>query len=144
MSKTIVTLDTCNPINGVEVLECKTETQLIKTFEAVFRRENADIVTGYNVLNFDFPYIVNRANKLKIETRLGRAGEVCTVKETSFSSNQRGSSTSYSVAMSGRIIFDMLPIIRNDVGIKLRYTCKCMHVNVLVCIRMRVNAFACM
>ena len=118
--KTVLCLNTCDPIQNTTVVECTSEHQLLKQFETVVNTQNPDIVTGYNILNFDFPYIVNRAKTLGFQIKLGRDGEVCTATETKFSSNQAGSSTSYDIAISGRVVFDMLPVIKKDVSIKLR------------------------
>jgi DNA polymerase delta subunit 1 len=118
--KSIITLGSCNPIQDTTIIQCTSEEQLIKEFESIIKTENPDIVTGYNILGFDFPYIVNRAKQKHLIIKLGRLGEICTVKETSFSSKQRGNTTSYTVETSGRIIFDMYAVISNDVSIKLR------------------------
>lgn len=29
-----------------------------------------DIITGYNIVNFDLPYLLNRANTLKVSTQV--------------------------------------------------------------------------
>jgi DNA polymerase delta subunit 1 len=49
--------------------------QLFAQKWAAFVREvDPDIITGYNINNFDFPYLVNRAKHLQVKyfTFLGR------------------------------------------------------------------------
>ncbi len=29
-----------------------------------------DIITGYNIVNFDLPYLLNRAKKLKVHNKI--------------------------------------------------------------------------
>lgn len=38
------------------------------------RNVDPDVITGYNINNFDFPYLIDRANHIKVEdfTLLGR------------------------------------------------------------------------
>jgi DNA polymerase delta subunit 1 len=51
------------------------------------------MIIGYNVANFDFPYLINRAKKLKLEDfmYLGRVKDTkVRVKDTTFSSKAYG------------------------------------------------------
>jgi len=82
--KTVFTLGTCANIAGVGVIECKTENELLEVFRiknvfyiyycmfpfkkwADFLREvDPDIITGYNIQNFDFSYLLARAKQLNI------------------------------------------------------------------------------
>ena len=57
------------------------------------REVDADIITGYNIQNFDLPYLINRAHHLKVEnfTFLGRIKDVKSViKESTIQSKQMG------------------------------------------------------
>ena len=68
--KSIITLGSCNPIQDTTIIQCTSEEQLIKEFESIIKTENPDIVTGYNILGFDFPYIVNRAKQKHLIIKL--------------------------------------------------------------------------
>lgn len=65
--KHLINLETCDSIDNCEVIECRTEEQLIKEFVKVLERENVDIITGYNIWKFDFNYIIQRAKLLNIQ-----------------------------------------------------------------------------
>ena len=55
---------------------------------------DADIITGYNIMNFDLPYLLNRAAALKLGSfpYLGRViGMPTRVKDKVFQSKQTGS-----------------------------------------------------
>lgn len=49
---------------------CIDENTMIKEFIHHFRKKNVDILTGWNVMGFDVPYIINRCKNLKIEESL--------------------------------------------------------------------------
>lgn len=72
-----------------------------------------DILTGYNIINFDLPYLLNRANVLNLSTFpfLGRLLGVKTkMHETRLSSSAFGTHESKAFTMNGRIIVDMLQV----------------------------------
>eukprot|EP01027_Heterolobosea_sp_BB2_P018981 GEZU01026676.1.p1 GENE.GEZU01026676.1~~GEZU01026676.1.p1 ORF type:complete len:510 (-),score=126.45 GEZU01026676.1:55-1440(-) len=66
--KNIFTLDSCANIVGAEVLSFKKEEVLLEHWRKFFIRVDADIITGYNIGNFDLPYLINRARKLKLSS----------------------------------------------------------------------------
>ncbi len=78
----LLTLGTCEDIEGVEVYEFPSELDMLYAFFQLIRDLSVEIVTGYNVANFDWPYILDRARhiyrgaedcKLHVQT-LRRAG----------------------------------------------------------------------
>jgi DNA polymerase delta subunit 1 len=44
------------------------------------RQADPDILTGYNVQNFDVPYLLNRAKALRIDNQFEHLGRVLGVK----------------------------------------------------------------
>ncbi|KAI9271839.1 ribonuclease H-like domain-containing protein [Phascolomyces articulosus] len=66
MIQTIFTLDTCSPIPGVDVIECKDETQLLEKWHAFLLHYDPDIMIGYYFQDFDLRYMIQRAERLKI------------------------------------------------------------------------------
>lgn len=75
------------------------------------------MITGYNIMNFDFPYLLNRAKHLKCMKfpYLGRLrNEMTTLTETKFSSKAYGTRESQDVNLDGRIKFDLLQILQRD------------------------------
>lgn len=70
-----------------------------------------DIITGYNIVNFDLPYIMGRAETLKLADypKFGRIKEVFTkVKDSTFTSKTLGTRETKDINIEGRIQFDML------------------------------------
>lgn len=74
--KHIITLDSCDPIDGVIVEHYKTEKEVILAWIKLIKRENPDIMTGYNICGFDEKYIHDRAVLLKIHNKLLKLGRI--------------------------------------------------------------------
>ena len=73
-----------------------------------------DILTGYNIINFDLPYLIERAVTLKVSTfpYLGRIPKEKTViKERVFESKAYGKRVNKVLNIEGRVQFDLLPIL---------------------------------
>ena len=60
--KAIWTLDTCAPIVGAEVKSFRDEQELLRDWGKFMRAVDPDMLIGYNIVNFDFPYLIKRAN----------------------------------------------------------------------------------
>jgi DNA polymerase delta subunit 1 len=92
--RTVMVLDTCLPIVGAEVISFKNEKDLLLRFSEFVRETDPDVLTGYNIQNFDVPYLMDRAKALKILDKfslLGRIkGSQSTMKTTTFSSSAHG------------------------------------------------------
>ena len=59
--KHIVTLGSCDPIDGVDVESYETEVELLMAWVKLIQNTNPDIHTGYNIFGFDYKYLFNRA-----------------------------------------------------------------------------------
>jgi len=115
--QSVFCLKSCSPIPGCKIYAYDTERQLLTEWAKFVRKMDADILTGYNIVNFDLPYLLNRAAYLKIPefAYLGRQKtDKSQVKESSFSSKAYGTTKSKDINISGRIQMDLLPIIRRD------------------------------
>jgi len=112
--RNVFTLDTCNPIVGAEVLAFRAERDLLAKWAAFVRACDYDILTGYNIQNFDVPYIFDRMNKLK----LGGTDALCwgrikgakvRMRDTTFQSSAYGKRENKEATIDGRCMFDVLP-----------------------------------
>ena len=59
--RSVFTLDTCLPIVGAHVDSSKTEAEMLIKWRNFLVASDPDLITGYNIANFDFPYLLNRA-----------------------------------------------------------------------------------
>ena len=58
--KHLVNLGSCDKIENVKVVPCKTEDKLLKKWKEMMLIMKPDIITGYNIMGFDFKYIYDR------------------------------------------------------------------------------------
>ncbi|PPR07791.1 hypothetical protein CVT26_014976 [Gymnopilus dilepis] len=65
--RTVFTVGTCSPIAGAEVLSFKTEAELLSAWQKFFLEADPDVVIGYNINRFDIPYLLRRAQILKLD-----------------------------------------------------------------------------
>lgn len=115
--RTIFSLRSCAHIAGAEVLCFDNETDLLHEFGEFFRITDPDVVTGYNIANFDFPYLLDRAMAIRAGKFpfLGRISDSYTrTSNTTFSSKAYGTRESKTVNLEGRIIFDLLQVMQRD------------------------------
>lgn len=115
--RNVFTLGTCTPIAGAQVLPHEKEEDLLDRWAAFVREVDPDIITGYNVQNFDIPYLLNRCKKLKCDGAqiLGRIrGAKATMRDTTFSSSAHGKSENVETQIDGRVIFDLLQYMRRE------------------------------
>ncbi|MEM4166549.1 MAG: DNA-directed DNA polymerase [Candidatus Bilamarchaeaceae archaeon] len=78
------------------------EKEMIEKFNEIVKKEDPDIIFGYNSGNFDLPYLAERAKILKIPLVLGRKEKIKITKKGVIGG----------VALDGRIHIDLYPIIR--------------------------------
>ena len=115
--KTIFTLNTCAHIVGAQVLSFQTESDMLQGWSNFVVQSDPDIMIGYNINGFDFPYLLDRAKKLKVEAFpfLGRLKNVkTTAKDTQFSSKAFGTRNSKNINIEGRVQMDLLQIMQRD------------------------------
>ena len=72
---------------------------------------------GYNIINFDFPYLIDRAAALGVGEfpYWGRIlGSRLRMKDTTFSSKAYGTRDSKEITIEGRVQFDLMQAIQRD------------------------------
>ena len=127
----------CDPIEGIEVVECEDEKELLLKWKDIIVDMDPDFITGYNIFGFDFKYICDRAEVLfpcvhgcnapwwhskgcpmkeflnfgKINSTLYKAkdhkSKKCQSKKQQLSSGALGDNTLNYITMDGRILFDI-------------------------------------
>ncbi|KAK9508607.1 hypothetical protein O3M35_006133 [Rhynocoris fuscipes] len=115
--RNIFTLNTCAPILGAQVISCDKETEMLEKWAEFVREVDPDLFTGYNINNFDFPYLINRANHLKCPyfTYLGRIKNIkSVVRDRVIQSKQMGKRENKIINFEGRTAFDVLLVLLRD------------------------------
>ena len=84
----------------------KTEQKLLESWRDFLLEVDPDIITGYNIVNFDFPYIINRAIALHMTkyAMFGRVSETYSrIKNNTFSSKALGTRETKDINIEGRV-----------------------------------------
>lgn len=113
----IFTLGSCAPIVGTQVFSYEDEVKMLIEWREFIRWTDPDIITGYNILGFDFPYILNRAETLQIDKYSGFSwlkNSLSKIWDRAFSSKALGHWNMKEINIEGRIQFDMLEIIMRE------------------------------
>ena len=127
----------CNPIEGIDVVECKDEKELLLKWKDIIVDMDPDFITGYNIFGFDFKYICDRAEVLfpcvsncnnpwwhgkgcpmkeflnfgKMDSTKYKSkdhkSKKCQCKKQQLSSGALGDNTLNYLTMDGRILFDI-------------------------------------
>ena len=91
---------------------CQDEYDLLAQFASIIRDYNPDILAGYNSNEFDFPYLQERCRQNRAEARVGRDGSSWYIRKIVSRTD---------VSITGRVVVDLLPIIRSSYSLK-QYT----------------------
>jgi DNA polymerase elongation subunit (family B) len=117
--KSIVSLDTCDDIEGSTVISCKTEKDLLLKWKLEMMNINPDIIIGYNIWGFDMEYIWNRAKEENVikqfASGFGRTvSREITLIEQKLSSSALGDNTLKLFDMDGIVTIDLFKVMQRD------------------------------
>ena len=115
--RNVFCLDTTSSIVATQILEFDKEEKMLMSWRNFLEEVDPDIITGYNIANFDFPYLLDRAKHLKVNgfdywSRLPSVKSVA--KETNFSSKQMGNRDTKATNTNGRLQLDLLQLVQRD------------------------------
>jgi len=117
LHKVVFALKSCAPIVGATVLSFDSEAVMLVAWSRFVRAVDPDLLTGYNIVNFDLPYLLNRAEKLRAAAFpfLGRmVGGRTKMRSVQMSSSAFGRHESKSFTLDGRVMMDMLQVMKRD------------------------------
>ncbi|KAJ7281884.1 DNA polymerase family B-domain-containing protein [Mycena rebaudengoi] len=115
--RNVFTLNSCSHIVGSQVLAFNEEDKLLQAWSDFVKEVDPDVVIGYNIAGFDFPYLLDRAKALKVVKfpYLGKLKNQRTeVKETHFSSKAYGQRDSKETRLEGRLQLDVLQFMQRE------------------------------
>ncbi|KAL5336422.1 DNA polymerase family B-domain-containing protein [Aspergillus crustosus] len=115
--RNVFVLNTCSLIINTQILEFQQEEKMLMAWREFVQKVDPDVIIGYNISNFDFPYLLDRAKHLKCTgfpywTRLN--GIRSEAKESNFSSKQMGNRDTKATNTNGRIQLDLLQLVQRD------------------------------
>ena len=108
----MITLNTCDPIDNVDLEVYMDEREVLLSWLKCIHQENPDIVTGYNIFNFDLPYLYERAEDLNIIKEFAILGRL--LDTPSKLTVKQGKLMSRFVDMPGRILLDIFKMVQRD------------------------------
>jgi DNA polymerase elongation subunit (family B) len=115
--KVLITLSKTEQ-NEIKCIRCDTETELLCAFTKLIQERQPNIIVGYNIFNFDIPYMITRAKECLCFWEFSRQGmdKLGNVKERKIYWNN----SAYNVPsfefleVEGRIFIDQHDIIRRE------------------------------
>jgi DNA polymerase delta subunit 1 len=131
----LLSFQECAPIEGASVLSFEREESLLLGFRDIVLSFDPDILTGYNICNFDLEYLQKRAEALGIglefslmtrvlapsSKKRGQQGDAerkgpehMHVRELYFQSAQVGKRKTNRVSLRGRVVLDVYPWMLNN------------------------------
>jgi len=116
--KHIVTLGSCDKIEGADVESYENEVAVLLAWTKMMIRMNPDVVTGYNIFGFDYWYMHKRAKKFGCEKSFIKFNRLNN-EETPYikkdlSSAAMGQNKLKFYAMQGRIQVDIMKVVQKD------------------------------
>jgi DNA polymerase elongation subunit (family B) len=120
VKKIMISLNTCDPIDNTEVIECESERELLLSFQEIIQREDPDIITGYNIFSFDQPYLMDRAKhpNIKVSEEFYHLSKLknhkCKLILKNLSSSALGDNKMYYIDTLGRVNIDLMKVVQRD------------------------------
>lgn len=116
--KVILCLKKTAAVDGAEVKCFNSEEKLMLAFTDEIRKQDPDIITGYNIFGFDFDYMKNRAKKFNIYSQFSRLsrikGYVCNYVEQKLESSAMGRNNLKYYNTPGRVCIDLMKFIQRE------------------------------
>ncbi|EPQ63016.1 Bgt-5492 [Blumeria graminis f. sp. tritici] len=115
--RNVFCLDTTSTIINTQIFEFKKEEEMLMKWREFLEEVDPDLIIGYNISNFDFPYLLERGRHLKISgfdywTRIRNVRSVS--KDTNFSSKQMGNRDTKATNTNGRLQLDLLQLVQRE------------------------------
>lgn len=101
----------------ISVINCETESDLLTKFTTLVREKQPNVVIGYNIFNFDLPYMHDRSGYnlcMGDFDRLGFTNDHSERKEIKWSSSAYKNQKFEFLDAEGRLFIDLLPIVKRD------------------------------
>ena len=115
--RNVFVLDTCSLIVNTQIYEYDSEDKMLMGWRDFLEKVDPDVIIGYNICNFDFPYLLDRARHLKC-TKFPYWSRLKSVesrsRDTNFSSKQMGNRDTKATNTNGRIQLDLLQLVQRD------------------------------
>ena len=92
-----------------DVISVSNEYELLKEFCEIVQQFGADILCGYNISQFDFPYLDERLRINNLNCNFGKDRSNWRIKDIAGKKD---------ISVNGRIVLDLLPMVRKNFSLK--------------------------
>jgi DNA polymerase I len=99
-------------LEDIETISVQNEKELLQKFLEIVDQYDPDIITGYNINNFDLPFILERLRQNNLPLTIGR----CNIKPA-FS---KKIGLLEECTIPGRVVFDPYQVIRKDPWLRFK------------------------
>jgi DNA polymerase elongation subunit (family B) len=102
-------------LKGTTVRTFRTEYELLLGFKELVLERDPNVIMGYNIFNFDIPYVLNRVHQLSIADEFYRMGITYARMEVKpFKENKMANNNATVLEIPGRMVVDLLVLIKKD------------------------------
>lgn len=108
----LISYGSCNKIDNTDVIVVDSEQHLLLEFAKCMRHYDPDFIIGYNIFNFDFPFLYHRAEELGVIDRFTDLGRI--LEKKSYMTEKRGKVKTLYLEISGRIQIDIYKILQRE------------------------------
>lgn len=112
VSRHLFSINSCDEIANVEIHSFKCERDMLIGFLNYMRKEDPDIITGYNIVQFDLPYLIDRLATHEIPACIGDVVRKSSYRKFKFGLNQTN------VVVPGKLIFDVYMYLKKEFPMK--------------------------
>lgn len=114
----IITLGSCDDINGADVESYDTEPEVLIAWTKLIKRINPDIMTGWNIFGFDYLYLYERSKLLKCHKQFSKLSrlvdDVSNFVDKTLSSSALGDNRLRYYDMNGRVNIDLMKDVQRN------------------------------
>ena len=118
--KHCIALGECAPVENATIESCRTEREVLLAWTDLIQREMPDVLIGYNIFGFDFPFMLDRAHELDCKEDFVKLSKnrdkVCNVKKTSIKIASGVHELTY-IEAPGMLELDLYNYFRREVNL---------------------------
>lgn len=118
--KHCIVLDTCDEVEGMEIESYMKEKHVLLAWRNLLQREKPDIIVGYNIFGFDYPFMIARSEELDCKDEFVKMSkneeQVCNVQKTTIKIASGTHELTY-IQTPGVIPLDLYNYFRREVNL---------------------------
>ena len=118
--KHCIALGNCAPVENATIESYRTEREVLLAWTDLIQRELPDVLIGYNIFGFDFPFMLDRSHELECKEDFVKLSknrdQICNVKKTSIKIASGVHELTY-IEAPGMLELDLYNYFRREVNL---------------------------